>query len=50
MKDPEFLADAEKMQADISPVTAREIDKLLAEVYATPKDIIALAVKAIATN
>ena len=38
MKDPDFLADAEKMQADVSPVTAAEIDELLAEVYATPKD------------
>jgi len=48
MKDPDFRADAEKLQADVSPVTAGEIDKLLAEVYATPKDIIALAAKAIA--
>jgi tripartite-type tricarboxylate transporter receptor subunit TctC len=48
MKDPEFLADAEKLQADVSPVTAGEIEKLLADVYATPKDVIALAAKAIA--
>jgi tripartite-type tricarboxylate transporter receptor subunit TctC len=48
MKDPEFLADAQKMQADINPVTAAEIEKLLAEIYATPKDIIAKAAKAIA--
>ncbi|HSV23995.1 MAG TPA: tripartite tricarboxylate transporter substrate-binding protein [Xanthobacteraceae bacterium] len=48
MKDPEFLADAEKLQADVSPVSAGEIDKLLADVYATPKDIIAKAAKAIA--
>jgi tripartite-type tricarboxylate transporter receptor subunit TctC len=48
MKDPEFLADAEKMQADVSPVTAAEIDRLLAEVYATPKPVVAKAAKAIA--
>jgi len=48
MKDREFLADAEKLQADVSPVPASEIDKLLADVYATPKDIIAKAAKAIA--
>src|ERR1700722_9310575 len=48
MKDPEFLADAEKLQADVSPVSAGEIYKLLADIYATPKDIIALAAKAIA--
>jgi tripartite-type tricarboxylate transporter receptor subunit TctC len=46
MKDPEFLADAEKLQAEVSPVTAEEIDKLLAEVYATPKDLVAKAAKA----
>jgi tripartite-type tricarboxylate transporter receptor subunit TctC len=46
MKDPEFRADAEKLQADVSPVSAEDIQKLLAEVYATPKDIIAKAAKA----
>ena len=46
MKDPEFLADAAKLQADISPVTAEEIETLLADVYATPKDIIVKAAKA----
>src|SRR6202047_168702 len=30
MKDPEFLADSEKRQADATPLTAGEIDKLLA--------------------
>jgi tripartite-type tricarboxylate transporter receptor subunit TctC len=48
MKDPEFLAEAEKLQADISPVSANEIDRLLADVYATPKDIVAKAAKAMA--
>ncbi len=48
MKDPDFLADAEKAQVDVVPVTAREIQALLSEVYATPKDIVAKAAKAIA--
>ena len=48
MTDPEFLADAQKLQADVSPVTAAEIETLLAEVYATPKDIVAMAAKALA--
>jgi len=47
MKDPEFLSDADKLQADVSPVSAGEIERLLADVYATPKDIIAKAAKAI---
>ncbi len=47
MTDPEFLAEAEQMQADINPVPAADIDQLLAELYATPKDIVAKAAKAI---
>jgi tripartite-type tricarboxylate transporter receptor subunit TctC len=46
MNDREFRAEAERLQIDVSPVTAAEIEKLLAEVYATPKDIIAKAAKA----
>lgn len=48
MKDPAFLADAQKLQVDVDAVTAAEIETLLAEVYATPKDIVAKAAKAIA--
>jgi tripartite-type tricarboxylate transporter receptor subunit TctC len=47
MKDQEFLAEAGKLQADVSPVSAGEIERLLADVYATPKDIVAKAAKAI---
>jgi tripartite-type tricarboxylate transporter receptor subunit TctC len=50
MKDPDFLAEAEKMKADINPVSARAIDSLLAEVYKTPKEIIAKAAKATANS
>jgi tripartite-type tricarboxylate transporter receptor subunit TctC len=48
MKDPEYLADAKKSRIDVHPVTGGEIDKLLAELYATPKDVIAKASQAIA--
>jgi tripartite-type tricarboxylate transporter receptor subunit TctC len=48
MKDPEFLATAAKEQMDISPMTGREIDDLLKQLYATPADIVAKAAKAIA--
>jgi tripartite-type tricarboxylate transporter receptor subunit TctC len=47
MMDPEFRSDAGKLQADVSPVSAGEIERLLADVYATPKDIIAKAAMAI---
>ena len=48
VKDPDFLADAAKMKADVNPVTAAAIESLLAEVYKTPKDIVAKAAKATA--
>ncbi len=48
MKDAEFLAEAHKLSIDVSPVSAAELDRLLAELYATPKDIVAKAAKAIA--
>lgn len=43
LKDPDFLAQAAKSDIDINPVTGSEIDAMLAELYATPKDIIAKA-------
>jgi tripartite-type tricarboxylate transporter receptor subunit TctC len=46
MKDPDFLAEAAKMKADVNPVSAAAIEGLLAEVYKTPKDVIAKAAKA----
>ena len=48
MKDPDYLADAKKSRIDVNPVTGPEIDKLLAELYATPKDVITKASQAIA--
>ena len=48
MKDPEFLDEAAKLSFDINPVPAASIDRLLAEAYATPKDILAKAAQAIA--
>jgi tripartite-type tricarboxylate transporter receptor subunit TctC len=40
LKDSAFLAEAEKLKMDVSPVTGEDIDKLIAELYATPKDIV----------
>jgi tripartite-type tricarboxylate transporter receptor subunit TctC len=48
MKDPEYLADAKKLRIDVNPVSGGDIDKLLRELYATPKDVIAKASQAIA--
>jgi tripartite-type tricarboxylate transporter receptor subunit TctC len=46
MKDPAFLAEAKIQDLDIDPVSAKDIDALLAEVYATPKDIADKAARA----
>jgi tripartite-type tricarboxylate transporter receptor subunit TctC len=45
-KDPEFLAEAERLNFEVNPVPAARLDALLAEAYATPKDVIARAAKA----
>jgi hypothetical protein len=49
MRDADFLAEAQKLNFEIHPVNAPTIDGLLAEVYATPKDVIARAAKAISS-
>jgi tripartite-type tricarboxylate transporter receptor subunit TctC len=43
--DPEFLAEATKMQADISPMRGEDVQKLVAEIYATPRPIVEHAKK-----
>jgi tripartite-type tricarboxylate transporter receptor subunit TctC len=48
MKDPEFLSEAQKLNLDINPVSAKTIDEQLAELYATPKDVLEKASQAIA--
>jgi tripartite-type tricarboxylate transporter receptor subunit TctC len=49
MRDTDFLGEAEKLNFEIHPVSAATIDRLLAEVYATPKDVLARAAKAISS-
>ena len=43
MQDKEFLAEADKAQLEIKPVTGPDIEKLVKEVYQTPADIAAKA-------
>jgi len=40
MKDPDFVAEATKLQMEIEPLTAAAIDTLLATAYATPRPIV----------
>ena len=50
MKDADFLAEAQKLNFDVRPVSSIAIDAMLAEVYQTPKDVIARATKAISSE
>jgi tripartite-type tricarboxylate transporter receptor subunit TctC len=50
MKDADFLAEAQKLDFDVRPVNAMTIDAMLAEAYATPKDVLDKAAKAIASE
>ena len=46
MTDKDFLAEADKSQLEINPVSGEEVEKLVKEVYATPADIVAKAKEA----
>jgi len=48
LKDPEFLEQAKTSKIEINPVSASEIEHLLADAYATPKEIVAKAAAAMA--
>ena len=43
MKDPEFLAEAEKSKADISPMTGEEAQKIAAATINAPAEVRARA-------
>jgi tripartite-type tricarboxylate transporter receptor subunit TctC len=47
MKDPAFLAEAQKIKLEITPVSGEAVQKLVAEVYATPPDVVKKAAAAV---
>jgi tripartite-type tricarboxylate transporter receptor subunit TctC len=47
LKDPAFLADANKTMIDIDPVNAAEAEAIVAKMYALPKDVVEKAARAI---
>ena len=49
MKDKDFLADAQKLDLEVRPVSGLEIDALVANLARTPADIRKLAVEASAS-
>jgi tripartite-type tricarboxylate transporter receptor subunit TctC len=40
MKDPAFLAEAEKSLFDVDPLTGEEMERILRQAYATPKELV----------
>jgi hypothetical protein len=42
-KDPAFLADAEKLRQNISPTIGDAAVRIIAEIYASPPDVVAAA-------
>jgi tripartite-type tricarboxylate transporter receptor subunit TctC len=40
MRDPEFLADAARMQAEIAPTRGEEVQAIVARIYATPRPLV----------
>ena len=47
MKDPEYLADAKKLEIDVNPVSGKAIADLLTDIYATPKEALKKAGEAV---
>ena len=41
LKDPEFLADAKKIQIDVNPISAASVERLIGELYAAPEPVLA---------
>ena len=40
MADKAFLAEADKAQMELDPITGEEMQKLIADIYATPKELV----------
>lgn len=48
MKDPAFLADAAKIQAEVAPTSGEKVQALVSRIYQTPRAVIARAKKFLA--
>ncbi|MCC6889315.1 MAG: hypothetical protein IT536_12340 [Hyphomicrobiales bacterium] len=40
LRDPEFLAEAEKLKLEITPVPGERVEAIVREIYATPRDLV----------
>jgi hypothetical protein len=50
VKGPEFLAEAQRRDMEVAPVTAKAMSDMLVELYATPRDVLAKAAAVINTR
>ncbi len=48
MKDPEFLAEAEKLKIEVDPLTGEQVAALIVDIYKTPADTVARVREAMA--
>ena len=47
MQDEQFLADAKKLRIDVSPLPGATVQELMQKFYATPKNVVEQARRAI---
>jgi tripartite-type tricarboxylate transporter receptor subunit TctC len=47
MKDPEFLAEAKKRKLDISPLSGKDVEALVASIMSKPADVVNATIEAI---
>jgi hypothetical protein len=40
MKDPEFIAEVTKQKLELEPQTGEQLEKLIKDIYATPKPVV----------
>jgi tripartite-type tricarboxylate transporter receptor subunit TctC len=50
MTDPAFMADADKSQLEVNPVSGEEVQKLVAEIYKTPPEVAKKAAQLLAVK
>jgi tripartite-type tricarboxylate transporter receptor subunit TctC len=48
MQDPQFRAEAARIQADLAPTMGEEVQKLVARLYATPRSVVERAKRLLA--
>jgi tripartite-type tricarboxylate transporter receptor subunit TctC len=47
VKDPEFLADAKRIGLEVNPASGEQLQKLMAEIYASPPELVERAKRAV---